>query len=204
MLLKSQAVSYCQLVRQVGTDSEIINGVIYKGNLFAQGNSYQKEHRDLAISEMRRCFLDPEPPTACLLVEDGDIVTIWHEDTKIIKIVETTQDIVEYLNLEQLVDAMKSPMGIEIKNRWYDSLSPHRCFVAKTAIDWMLTKLPIDRQEAQLIGKRLIQAGWIKQSPIYQQDAKLIGQRLIDRGWNNCLISADVFEDGEILYDFIK
>jgi hypothetical protein len=203
MLLKSQAVSYCQLVRQVGTDSEIINGVIYKGNLFAQGNSYHKEHREQAITEMRRSFLDPEPAFACLLVEDGDIVTIWHEDLRIVKVVETTQDIVEYINLEQLVNVMKSSGGVEIKNRWYEAIYPHRCFVGKAAIDWMLTKLSIGRQEAQSIGTRLIKDGWIEQSPIHQQDAKFIGQKLLDRGWNNT-ISSDVFEDNEMVYEFIK
>jgi Domain found in Dishevelled, Egl-10, and Pleckstrin (DEP) len=203
MLLKSQAVSYCQLVRQVGTDSEIINGVIYKGNLFAQGNSYHKDHREQAITEMRRCFLDPEPPIACLLVEDGEIVTIWHEDLRIVKIVETTQDIVTYINLEQLIDVMKSPAGVEVKNRWYEAMYPHRCFVGKIAIDWMLTKLPIDREEAKLIGNRLIQDGWIEQLPMHLQDAKFIGQRLLDRAWNHT-ISADVFEDSEMVYEFIK
>ena len=101
MLLKSQDISYCQLVRQFGTTSEIVSGVNYQGNLFVRGNSYPQQQRQSAIVEMRRNYLDPEPAVACLLVEDGDLVTIWYEDRYIIKVVETTQEIVQYFNLAQ-------------------------------------------------------------------------------------------------------
>jgi hypothetical protein len=202
MLLKSQEVSYCQLVRQVGTDSEIINGVRYKGNLFAQGNSYNKYQRDIAIHEMRRCFLDPEPPTACLLVEDGDIVTIWYEDRNMIKVVETTQDIVQYINLEQLAYWMRSDDGVELEKRWYNLLGSHQYFLGHNAISWMLSKLPINREEAKAIGQRLLDGGWIKQLPIHHQNAKSIGKRLIDEGLSGDLGKKDSFLDGNILYYF--
>ncbi|MFM2304410.1 MAG: hypothetical protein RLZZ135_1822, partial [Cyanobacteriota bacterium] len=109
MLLKSQDISYCQLIRQFGTTSEIVDGVNYQGSLFVRGNSFHCQQRQSAILEMRRNYLDPEPAIACLLVEDGDIVTIWYEDRYILKIVETTKEIVRYFNLAQLVGEMRSP-----------------------------------------------------------------------------------------------
>ena len=58
MLLKSQDISYCQLVRQVENSSAIVSGVSYKGNLFVRGNSYPRQQRQSAILEMRRSYLD--------------------------------------------------------------------------------------------------------------------------------------------------
>jgi Domain found in Dishevelled, Egl-10, and Pleckstrin (DEP) len=180
MLLKSQDVIYCQLVRQFGTISEIVSGVHYQGSIFVRGNSYRLEQRQAAITEMRRSYLDPEPAVACLLVEDGDIVTIWYEDRYIIKVVETDRDIVEYSNLAQLVEAMRSPHGVKIENRSQSFRFPLvRCFVGREAVDWISTNLKIDRA-----------------------DAVLLGQRLIEEKWARNLSNKQPFEDGELFYQF--
>jgi hypothetical protein len=180
MLLKSQDVSYCQLVRQFGNTSEIVSGVNYQGNLFVRGNSYPQQQRQLAITEMRRSYLDPEPVIACLLVEDGDIVTIWYEDRYITKIVESTGDIVKYFDLAQLVNEMRSPQGVEIKNRSQSFRLPYlRCFIGREAIDWMTNRLSISRS-----------------------DAVVLGQRLIDDSWLQNISNQQPFEDGDLFYQF--
>jgi Domain found in Dishevelled, Egl-10, and Pleckstrin (DEP) len=180
MLLKSQDVIYCQLVRQFGTTSEIVSGVHYQNNVFVQGNSYPREQRQAAISEMRRSFLDPEPAVACLLVEDGDIVTIWYEDRYIIKVVETDRDIVNYYNLAQLVEAMRSPYGVKIETRSRSFRFPLlRCFVGREAVDWISNNFKISRA-----------------------DAMLLGQRLLDEKWARNLSNKQPFEDAELFYQF--
>jgi Domain found in Dishevelled, Egl-10, and Pleckstrin (DEP) len=180
MLLKSQDVIYCQLIRQFGTISEIVSGVHYQSNVFVRGNSYPLEQRQAAIGEMRRSFLDPEPAVACLLVEDGDIVTIWYEDRYIIKVVETDRDIVKYSNLAQLVEAMRSPHGVKIENRSQSFRLPLvRCFVGREAVDWISKNLRISRA-----------------------DAMLIGQRLLDEKWARNLSNKQPFEDAELFYQF--
>jgi hypothetical protein len=180
MLLKSQDVIYCQLVRQFGTTAEIVGGVHYQSNTFMRGNSYPAEQRQVAITEMRRNFLDPEPAIACLLVEDGDVVTIWYEDQYIIKVVETDRDIVEYSNLAQLVETMRSPHGVKIENRSQSFRLPHpRCFIGREAVDWIATNLNISRA-----------------------DAVLLGQRLIDEKWARNLSNKQPFEDAELFYQF--
>jgi hypothetical protein len=136
MLLKSQDISYCQLVRQFGTSSEIVSGVNYQGNLFVRGNSYPLNQRQSAIMEMRRNYLDPEPAVACLLVEDGDIVTIWYEDRYIVKAVEDTQEIVKYFNLAQLVEELRSPQGVKIETRSQSFRFPFKkCLIGREAVD---------------------------------------------------------------------
>ncbi len=180
MLLKSQDVSYCQLVRQFGNTAEIVNGVNYQGNLFVQGNSYPGKQRQMAITEMRRSYLDPEPVIACLLVEDGDVVTIWYEDRYITKIVESAKDIVKYFDLAKLVEEMRSPEGVEIKNRSQSFRLPYtRCLIGWEAIDWMTKRLSINRL-----------------------DAVVLGQRLIDDNWLQNISNQQPFEDGDLFYQF--
>ena len=180
MLLKSQDVSYCQLVRQFGTISEIVSGVNYQGNLFARGNSYPQQQRQAAITEMRRSYLDPEPAVACLLVENGDIVTIWYEDRYILKIVEDANDIVTYFNLAQLVEEMRSSQGVKIENRSQSFRLPYlRCAIGREMVDWMSTKLSISRSHA------------VK-----------LGQRSIDEKWLKNLSNQQPFEDGDFYYQF--
>jgi Domain found in Dishevelled, Egl-10, and Pleckstrin (DEP) len=180
MLLKSQDVSYCQLVRQFGNTSEIVRGVNYQGNLFVRGNSYPQQQRQSAITEMRRNYLDPEPVVACLLVEDGDIVTIWYEDRYIIKVVEDAQDIVNYFDLAQLVKEMRSPKGVKIETRSQSFRLPYlRCFVGREAVDWISNRLSISRSQAVLLG-----------------------QRLIDDDWAKNLSNQEPFEDSDFFYQF--
>jgi Domain found in Dishevelled, Egl-10, and Pleckstrin (DEP) len=157
MLLKSQDVSYCQLVRQVENLSAIVSGVSYQGNLFMRGNSYPLSQRQSAIVEMRRSYLDPEPAIACLLVEDGELLTIWYEDRYIVKIVETGAEIVSYFNLTELVEQMRSPQGVKIETRSQSFRLPFKqCFIGREAVDWISSRLSIGRAEAVMLGQRLM------------------------------------------------
>ncbi len=180
MLLKSRDVSYCQLVCQVGTASAIVNGVNYQGNLFVRGNSYPLSQRQSAIMEMRHSYLDPEPAIACLLVEDGDRLTIWHEDRYIIKVVETTAEIVRYLDLTELVEQMRSAQGVKIETRAQSFRLPYKqCFIGREAVDWISNRLSIGRC-----------------------DAVLIGQRLMDEKMLSNLSDRQPFIDGDLFYQF--
>ncbi len=184
MLLKSQDVSYCQLVRQVETSSAIVSGVNYQGNLFMRGNSYPLSQRQLAIMEMRRSYLDPEPAIACLLVEEGDLLTIWYEDRYIIKVVETAAEIVRYFDLIELVEQMRSSQGVKIETRSQSFRLPFKqCFIGREAVDWMSSRLAIGRQEAVMLGQRLIEKNLLQNLSDRQPfaDADLFYQFYLDR-----------------------
>ncbi len=184
MLLKSHDVNYCQLVWQLGNTSAIVSGVIYQGSLFMRGNSYPRQQRQAAITEMRRSYLDPEPATACLLVEDGDTVTIWHEDSGIVKVVETAKEIVSYLNLAELVAQMRSSHGVEIKTRAQSFRLPYkRCFIGREAVSWLATNLAIDRLEAESLGQKLMDENLLYHVPGKERfkDADLFYQFAQDR-----------------------
>jgi Domain found in Dishevelled, Egl-10, and Pleckstrin (DEP) len=184
MLLKSQDVSYCQLVRQFGNTSEIVSGVDYQGSLFVRGNSYPQHQRQDAITEMRRSYLDPEPVIACLLVADGDIVTIWYEDRYIVKVVKSAADIVKYSDLAQLVTDLRSPQGVKIEDRSQSFRFPYRrCFIGREAVDWMSTNLSISRPEAVILGQRMMDDHWLKNLSNKQpfQDADLFYQFCMDQ-----------------------
>jgi hypothetical protein len=184
MLLKSQDVSYCQLVRRVENSSVIVSGVSYQGNLFRRGNSYPLPQRQSAIVEMRRSYLDPEPAIACLLVEDGDVLTIWYEDPYIVKLVETTAEIVSYFNLTELVEQMRSPHGVKIETRSQSFRLPYKqCFVGREAVDWISSRLSISRTEAVMLGQRLMDAKLLANLSDRQPfvDADLFYQFQLDR-----------------------
>ena len=181
MLLKTQDVTHHRLVRQFGTVSEIVSGVSYQGSLFVCGNSYPKTQRQTAITEMRRSFLDPEPAIACLLVEDDDIVTIWYEDRYIIKVAESDRDILNYYNLAQLVELMRSAQGVKREDRSRSFRFPlRRCFIGKEAIDWIVINLEIDRPYAVELG-----------------------QRLLDEKWARNLSNREAFQDSDLFYQFL-
>jgi hypothetical protein len=184
MLLKSHDVSYCQLVRQVENSSAIVSGVSYQGNLFMQGNSYPLSQRQSAIIEMRRSYLDPEPAIACLLVENGNLLTIWYEDHHIIKIVENAAEIVKYYNLTELVDRMRSPQGVTIETRDRSFRLPYKqCFIGREAVDWISSRLSIGRTEAVMLGQRLMDAKLLANLSDRQPfvDADLFYQFHLDR-----------------------
>ena len=184
MLLKSTDVSYCQLVRQFGTTAEIVSGVNYQGNLFVRGNCFPRHQRQVAITEMRRNYLDPEPVIACLLVEDGEIVTIWYEDRYIVKIATTASDIIEHFNLAQLVEEMRSSSGVKIEDRAQSFRFPYRrCFIGREAVDWIVTRLSIDRAHAVILGQKLIEDKWAKNLSTKQSfgDNELFYQFVLDK-----------------------
>jgi Domain found in Dishevelled, Egl-10, and Pleckstrin (DEP) len=184
MLLKSQDVSYCQLVRQFGNTSEIVSGVDYQGNLFVRGNTYPQHQRQDAITEMRRSYLDPEPAIACLLVADGNIVTIWYEDRYIVKVVKSAEDIVKYSDLAQLVKDLRSSQGVKIEDRSQSFRFPYRrCFIGREAVDWISTKLSISRTEAVILGQRLMDDNWLQNLSNKQpfQDADFFYQFCMDK-----------------------
>jgi hypothetical protein len=163
MLLTQNAVSYCQIVRKRDNTTEIIAGVKYHNNTFVGGKSYPKHQKDLAIGEMRRSFLDPEPPIACILVESDRDFKIWHEDPQIIKLVEGNLDIIKYTNLDDLLTVLMSDRGVEIKDRML-SFRPKvykQSFVGKEAVNWIVNTLKLSREEAVALGQRAIDEGKI-------------------------------------------
>jgi hypothetical protein len=164
MLLSSDAVTYCQIVRHRGEDTEVIPGVAYHGNLFVRGHSFPKTQKDIAIAEMRSKYLDPEPPIACLLIELPESVTIWHEDRQVIRAVSSTEDIVKYTNIPDLVKAMQShPGGLTLKDRAMSfRLRTYRqCFIGKEGVNWLVTHLTLSRPESVVLGQRAIDSGWM-------------------------------------------
>ena len=159
MLLKSEDITYCQLVRQTGSRQEIVTGVKYGSTLFIRGNSYSPHQLSFAVGELRRKYLDQEPAIACILVESEDSLIAWHEDPTIMKEVKEEHNTIIEIVLPELVEQMKSPKGVKIQNRSQSFRLPHlRCFIGREAVDWMCKNLAIDRAQGVELGQRLIAA----------------------------------------------
>jgi hypothetical protein len=159
MLLTAKDVDDCHLIRRVGKDeTEIIPGIIYGKTAFVCGASYPRDRRDEAIAEMRRRFLDPVPSFGCILLEGDDRVTIYYEDTAVVKLVEGEADIVAYINLTWLKGAI-SDVSTGIPSRQRHFRIQRYQFSAKDAVDWSIANLAISRDSGVKLGQRLLDHG---------------------------------------------
>ncbi|NEO88280.1 MAG: hypothetical protein F6J87_29085 [Spirulina sp. SIO3F2] len=65
------------------------------------------------------------------------------------------------LNLRELVDAMRSPDGVDVQDRRHQLKTYPQCFVGSEAVDWLVAHLRISREEALEVGQQLIERQWI-------------------------------------------
>ena len=59
--------------------------------------------------------------------------------------------------LALLVDQMRGPNGLEIKDRWYHLRCYPKCFVGREAVKWLIRSQKVSRELAIRIGQRLIE-----------------------------------------------
>jgi len=197
LFLDHTQVQYCKIKDRDKT----ISGLIYNNNLFIREKAFPKEEMELAIKECREEYLDHEErsqiPT--LLVKEKDRVGIWMQNN------EYKSDIIGFssskqkdsapqsasssnsksknnlnrISIRQLALKMRSEEGVEIKTRRYKLKLFKRCFLGSEAVDWIIAKTKISRE-----------------------DAVIIGQKMIDKGLFRHVVDEQEFKDGELFYRF--
>ncbi|NEO85729.1 MAG: hypothetical protein F6J87_15975 [Spirulina sp. SIO3F2] len=65
------------------------------------------------------------------------------------------------LDLEELLAVMRSPEGVEVRDRRYRLTTYPQCFVGSEAVDWFVAHLNVSREEAIDIGQRLLERQWL-------------------------------------------
>lgn len=189
-------VQYCKIKDRDKT----ISGLIYNNNLFIREKAFPKEEMEIAIKECREEYLDHEErcqiPT--LLVKEKDSVGIWMQNNKyksaIIdasiskqKVATTktssssskSKNKLNRFSVRQLAQEMRSEQGVEIKTRRHKLKLYQRCFVGNEAVDWITKKTKLSRE-----------------------DAIVIGQKMIDKGIFHHVLDEHQFEDEELFYRF--
>lgn len=176
LFLDYTQVQYCKIKDQDKT----ISGLIYNDNLFIRDKAFPKEEIELAIKECREEYLDHEERSkiATLLVKEKDRVGIWMQNNEyksdIIGISSTNQNTIgaqtssrssksknsiNRISLRQLAQGMRSENGVEIKTRRYKLKLYQRCFLGTEAIDWIVSKTKLSREDAVVIGQKMIEKG---------------------------------------------
>jgi hypothetical protein len=164
LLVKSPEVTYCQVVRRNGVESEILPGLIYLKQLFVKGKSYPKDRRQEANEYIRDRFLDSKAKIASLLVETETELTIFYADNRALLAIESDPDAVDSINpldrinLQYAISEMRGIGGIKIKDRRYHLRIYPQCFVGSEAVDWMCDRFRISRVEAVKLGQKLMDA----------------------------------------------
>ncbi|MEM8805250.1 MAG: mechanosensitive ion channel protein [Cyanobacteria bacterium P01_G01_bin.38] len=154
-ILKAEEVDYCTLSKQAADVTTQVPGLEYQHKLYVKGETYDPKDRQIALQQARQKLLEMKGQ-ATLLIEEDETITLWYQDKTVQKV-----NLLLTVDLKQLVAAMRTVGGIQIKDRQFRLKSYHQCFVGSEAVDWLVADLDISRQAAVRIGQRLIDEGWI-------------------------------------------
>lgn len=196
LFLDYTQVQYCKIKDQDKT----ISGLLYNDNLFIREKAFPKEEMELAIKECREEYLDHEErsqiPT--LLVKEKDRVGIWMQNneyksdiigisSKKSKAKKTptssssskSKNTLNRISIRQLALEMRSERGVEIRTRRHKLKLFQRCFLGTEAVDWIVAKTKVSRE-----------------------DAINLGQKMIDKGIFHHVLDEHQFKDEELFYRF--
>lgn len=176
LFLDHTQVQHCKLKDK----DKSISGIIYNGNVFLRAKAFPKEELEAAIKECREEYLDHEERSqiATLLVKDPTSVGIWMhnsnyklEDATVTSQPETTptssntttktQTDTNRISLRQLGLEMRSEKGVDIKTRRHKLKLYQRCFLGNEAVDWIVQRVKVSRQDAVTLGQKMLEKGII-------------------------------------------
>lgn len=174
LFLDHTQVQHCKLKDK----NKLISGIIYNGNVFLRVKAFPKEELEAAIKECREEYLDHEERSkiATLLVKDPTSVGIWMhnsnykpEDATVTSQAENTstssntttktQTDTNRISLRQLGLEMRSEKGVEIKTRRHKLKLYQRCFLGNEAVDWIVQRVKLSRQDAVTLGQKMLEKG---------------------------------------------
>lgn len=194
LFLDHTQVQYCK----VQDKDKTLSGLIYNDNLFIREKAFPIEEIETAIKECREEYLDHEErskiPT--LLVKDPKSVGIWMQNNQYKSQIITKSGApsqaetssasgnsqeknLNRISLRQLGMEMHSDKGVEIKTRRHKLKLYQRCFLGNEAVDWIVEKTKLSRE-----------------------DATIIGQKMFDKGIFHHVLDEHKFKDEELFYRF--
>ena len=162
LLVKSQEVNTCQVVRRNGIESEVVPGIFYQNKLFIRDRSYPKNRRNEANEYIRHHFLESQSEVDSILVETEKELTVWFADPQIILAIDgdvdsiESQDPITSISLDYVITQIRGIGGVKIKDRRHNLRVYARCFVGSEAVEWMRERFRISRKEAVMLGQRLM------------------------------------------------
>ncbi|MDY6785481.1 MAG: DEP domain-containing protein [Cyanobacteriota bacterium] len=150
LILDSHQVEYCYVTRQVNSQTEKLLAIAYKDKLFLKIKSYNKDDRPKAIAKGREIFLKYKGQILFVLLEELTTLTLWYEDKQLRRIAPQRS------GLEILIEKMRGEGGLIVKDRRQGLQKYPRCFVGSEAVTWIAESLKISREEAVVVGQKLL------------------------------------------------
>lgn len=176
LFLDHTQVRYCKIQSRDKT----LSGLIYNDNLFIRDKAFPKEEMEAAIKECREEYLDHEERSqiATLLVKGKNSIGIWMQNNKykphIISGSSESQTAtstssssdnslskanVQRISVRQLAIEMHSEHGVEIKTRRHKLKLFPRCFLGNEAVDWIVKRVKVSREDAIALGQKMVTKG---------------------------------------------
>lgn len=176
LFLDHTQVQYCK----IQSGDQTLPGLIYNNNLFIREKAFPKEEIEAAIKECREEYLDHEERSqiATLLVKGQNSVGIWMQNNKYKSSIipgssespttdaaQSSPDLAQSkgsaqrISIRQLAIEMHSEKGVEIKTRRYKLMLFQRCFLGNEAVDWIVKKVKVSREDAIALGQKMLDKG---------------------------------------------
>lgn len=176
LFLDHTQVQYCK----IQSGDQTLPGLIYNNNLFIREKAFPKEEIEAAIKECREEYLDHKERSqiATLLVKGKNSVGIWMQNNKYKSSIipgssespttaaaQFAPDLAQSkgnaqrISLRQLAIEMHSEKGVEIKTRRYKLMLFQRCFLGNEAVDWIVKKVKVSREDAIALGQKMLEKG---------------------------------------------
>lgn len=157
LLVTADQVKYCRLIHSKNNKLYTIDGISYREKLFTKLHSFPKNEKHAAIEKAKFISVENKGQFLVILVEQRKSHEIWQENNKVKIKSQRIKDIaINEINLEALVAKMRKNDGIKIENRRYRLRIYQRCFVGSEAVIWLMTSLKLSRENAILLGQRLV------------------------------------------------
>lgn len=160
LILDASQVEYCPVLQPVGNATRVVPGAAYRGRLFVKGEVFARDRREEAVQLSRARFEEYGGLVYVLLVDNGQTLTLWYQNDAVRR-TKVVDDLVAAIELQLLVEQMRSPSGVQVKTRRQGWRSYPGCFLGNEAIAWLRAQLHLSRAEALRLGQRLLEEGWI-------------------------------------------
>jgi hypothetical protein len=156
LILPAEQVTYCLVSSRIDKARVQRPGLEYQGRFYLKDATYPQRDKQAAVQQARQKLL-VQPEQALLLVEEGDIITLWHYARKAQKVSS-----IFAIDLKQLAAAMGDDDGVAIKSRQFRLKTYPNCFIGSEAVDWLVNYLRMSREDAVRVGQRLMSENWIR------------------------------------------
>ena len=173
LILSSDQVEYCQVIRKVQEQEEIVPGLLYKDKLFLKQASYDIDDQEKALQLCRQKFLDNKPPILSLIIEEQEDLGVWIEDPSLKLAPQSSPQLspqkevkqepqTTLFNLTEIALKMQGEKGVDIKTRWQNFKPHENSFLGSEAVNWLANEFDISREEGvklaqQMLDRKIIQ-----------------------------------------------